>query len=171
MDFRVEQRYRFDADLVAHAYTDPALYEAIGEVSRLGRPEVLDRRADGDVVTLRIRYRFTGELAPAARAVLDPARLTWVEHSTHELARRHVSYRLEPDHYADRFRASGECRVAPGSGPGVGSGSAAVRTVTGTVRVKALVVGGAVERAIVSGLRDHLADESAAVDRFLAAHG
>jgi hypothetical protein len=34
--------------------------------------------------------------------------------------------------------------------------------------VKALIVGGAVERAIVSGLREHLAAEVAAVDRYLA---
>jgi hypothetical protein len=167
MDFRVDQTYRAEADLVAHAYTDPALYEAIGDVSRLGRPEVLDRQHDGEVVTLRIRYRFSGELSPAARAVLDPARLTWVEHSTHDLSRRHVAYRLEPDHYADRFRASGECQVAPAPAPGNG----AARTVTGVVKVKALVVGSAVERAIMSGLRDHLADEAAAVDRFVAEQG
>jgi hypothetical protein len=43
--------------------------------------------------------------------------------------------------------------------------------VTGVVKVKALVVGSAVERAIVSGLRDHLADEAAAVDRFVAEQG
>jgi hypothetical protein len=164
MDFRVEQTYRADPELVARAYTDPALYEAVGEVSRLGRPEVLERREDGDVVILRIRYRFTGDLSSAARAVLDPARLTWVEHSTHDLARLHVAYRLEPDHYADRFRADGECQVAPAAGASGGS----VRTVTGLVKVKALVVGGAVERAIVSGLRDHLADEAGAVDRFVA---
>jgi Protein of unknown function (DUF2505) len=167
MDFRVEQTYNADPDLVAHAYTDPALYDAVGEVSRLGRPEVLDRREEGDVVTLQIRYRFTGDLSSAARAVLDPAKLTWVEHSAHDLARRHVAYRLEPDHYADRFRASGECQVAPASG---GSGGS-VRTVTGVVKVKALVVGGAVERAIVSGLRDHLVDEAAAVGRFVAEQG
>jgi uncharacterized protein DUF2505 len=166
MDFRVEQTYRADPDLVAHAYTDPALYEAVGEVSRLGRPEVLDRQEDGDVVTLRIRYRFTGDLSSAARAVLDPARLTWVEHSTHDLGRHHVAYRLEPDHYADRFRASGECQVA-----GAPGGDGSVRTVTGIVKVKALVVGGAVERAIVSGLRDHLADEATAVDRFVSQQG
>lgn len=164
MDFLVEQTYGAAPDLVARAYTDPALYEAIGEVSRLGRPEVLDRRTDGDVVTLQVRYRFTGELAPAARAVLDADKLTWVEHSTHDLAEHHVRYRLAPDHYADRFTARGECRLAPADG-------GSVRTVTGVVAVKALVVGGAVERAIVSGLSDHLADEAGAVDRFLAERG
>jgi hypothetical protein len=167
MDFTVEQTYDADPDVIARAYTDPALYEVIGEVSRLGRPEVLERRDAGDdVVELRIRYRFTGDLSSAARAVLDPEKLSWVEHSTHDLGRGEVAFRLEPDHYADRFRASGTCRIGPGPG-----GPGAVRTVTGTVKVKALVVGGAVERAIVSGLSDHLVDEAGAVERFVTQSG
>lgn len=167
MDFTVEQTYDADPDVIARAYTDPALYEVIGDVSRLGRPEVLERREVGDdVVEMRVRYRFTGDLSSAARAVLDPDKLTWVERSTHDLERGEVTFRLEPDNYADRFRASGSCRIGPGPG-----GAGAVRTVTGTVKVKALVVGGAVERAIVSGLRDHLADEAGAVERFVAQAG
>ena len=42
------------------------------------------------------------------------------------------------------------------------------RTVTGRLKVRAMVVGGAVERAIVSGLSEHLADEVGVVDRYLA---
>ena len=34
--------------------------------------------ASGDEVLLQIRYRFNGQLSAAARAVLDPERLTWV---------------------------------------------------------------------------------------------
>jgi hypothetical protein len=167
VDFQVEQVIDADPDAVARAYTDPALYEAIGAAGGLGRAEVVDRQVEGDLVRLQVRYRFTGELSSAARAVLDPQRLTWVEHSEHDLARRHVSYRLVPDHYGDRFRAAGACRIAPGAPPADG----AVRTVTGSVKVSALVVGPAVERAIVSGLRDHLAGEVAAVERFLARAG
>ena len=37
------------------------------------------------------------------------------------------------------------------------------------LKVRALVVGGAVERAIVSGLREHLLAEAGAVDRFASA--
>jgi hypothetical protein len=109
-----------------------------------------------------VRYRFTGRLSTAARAVLDPDKLSWVEHSTHEVARRHVDYRLVPDHYGDRFRASGRCTTRRGPHGG------AVRTVEGSLRVKAPVVGRAVEKAIVSGMREHLASESSAVERFLA---
>ncbi len=163
MDFLIEQTYAADPDEVARAYTEPELYELIRAVSSLGRPEILDRTVEGGgKVLLEVRYRFTGHLSTAARMVLDPDRLSWVERSTHEVARRHVDYQLVPDHYADRFRASGRCTTRRGPHGG------AVRTVEGSLRVKGPLVGRAVEKAIVSGLREHLTSESGAVERFLA---
>ena len=120
---------------------------------------MLDRRAEDDVVRLQIRYRFVGDLSPAVTAVVDPGKLTWVEHSTHDLVRRSVTYRLAPDHYPDRLQSSGTCTVSDDGGTGT------LRTVHGRLKVRALVVGGAVERAIVSGLREYLVAEADAVDR------
>jgi hypothetical protein len=161
MDFTVTQRYSDSADAVARAYASDDLYRSLSGLPKLGRPDVLDRIDDGDVVRLQIRYRFVGDLSPAVTAVVDPAKLTWVEHSTHDLVRRSVTYRLAPDHYPDRLQSSGTCSVVP-------DGSGAVRTVKGRLKVRALVVGGAVERAIVSGLREYLEAEAAAVDDHLA---
>lgn len=164
VDFVIEQTYAADPDEVARAYTEPDLYELIREVSPRGRPELLDRTVDdGGKVMLEVRYRFVGDLNAAARAALDPEKLVWVEHSTHEIARRHVDYRLEPEHYGDRFRASGKCTTRRGPHGG------AIRTVEGSLRIKAPLVGRAVEKAIVSGLREHLTSEATAVERFLAA--
>jgi hypothetical protein len=159
MDFTVTQTFHADADAVAQAYASPDLYAHLVGLAKLGPPEVLDRRVDNELVHLQIRYRFVGDLAPAVTAVIDPRRLTWVEHSTHDLAARTVRYRLVPDHYPDRLQSSGSCAIEDGV-------DGSVRTVTGRLKVRALVVGGAVERAIVSGLREHLADEVAVVDRF-----
>jgi hypothetical protein len=146
---------------VARAYVEPGLYELIGDASSLGRPEVVDIAVDGDTAVVELRYHFTGELNAAARAALDPDKLSWVEHSTHDLARHRLEFRLVPDHYRDRFKASGDASVAA-------RGAGSVRTVRGSLSVKAPLVGRAVEKAIVSGLRDHLAAEAKAVDRFLA---
>ena len=162
MEFTIEQAYAAAPDAVAAAYTEPALYERVGEASSLGRPEVVDRRVEDDAVLLQVRYRFAGQLNGAARRALDPAKLTWVEHSSHDLAARRVEFQLVPDHYGDRFRASGTAVVAAGPDGG------ATRTVRGTLTVKAPLVGRAVENAIVSGLRDHLRAEATAVDAFLA---
>jgi hypothetical protein len=162
MDFTVTQPFAADADTVARAYASAELYEHLVGLPKLDAPQVLDRRVDDGLVRLLIRYRFIGDLSPAVTAVVDPAKLSWVESSTHDLVRRTVSYELLPDHYPDRLRSSGTCAIEP-------SGGGCVRTVRGRVKVKALVVGGAVERAIVSGLREHLAAESPLVDRVVTA--
>ena len=91
---------------------------------------------------------FGGELSPAARAVIDPARLTWVERSTHDLAER-------------RTRVHDGARPLPRPVPVRRARTASSRTTTASCRrhgeadltVKALLVAGAVEGAIVSGLR------------------
>lgn len=163
VDFAIEQTYDADPDDVARAYTEPALYALIGEVSSLARPEVLGHEVDDrGRVLLEVRYVFTGELSAAARATLDPDKLTWTEHSTHEVARRHVGYRIVPEHYDARIRADGTCTTRRGPHGG------AVRTVEASVRVKAPLLRRPVEKAIVSGLSEHLARESTAVERFLA---
>ena len=158
MDFTVTQDFTAGADAVARAYASAELYEHLVGLPKLDAPEVLDRRVDGDLVRLRLRYRFVGDLSPAVTAVIDPAKLTWVESSTHDLARRTVSYELLPDHYPDRLQSSGTCSIAS-------AGTGCTRTVRGRLKVRALVVGGAVERAIVSGLREHLGGEVEIVDR------
>jgi hypothetical protein len=160
--FTVEQRFSTDADETARAFTEPDLYAGFAALPKVSVPDVLACEPDGDLVRLRIRYRFAGQLSSAARAVIDPAKLTWVDESTHDLARRHVRFVLRPDHYGDRFRCSGEYRIEP-----VGDGCR--RHASIEVKVSAPFVGGAVERAIESGLREHLADETEVVEAYLAA--
>jgi len=165
MRFELTQRFAAPVDDVAHAFCDPGFYELLADSPKLGRPEVLGREADsgGERVTMRVRYRFTGDLSSAARAVLDPSKLTWVEEAVHDLAAHRVSFVLHPDHYADRFRCSGRYSFTAAD-----DDDATVRHAEGEVKVKAPLVAGAVERAIVSGLREHLDDEVILLDRFLA---
>ncbi|HZM30533.1 MAG TPA: DUF2505 family protein [Acidimicrobiales bacterium] len=163
MDFMIDQVYAAGGDDVARAYASPELYERLVGLPKLSTPEVLDHRVDGTTVRLQLRYRFIGDLSPAVTAVVDRDKLTWVEHSEHDLAKRTVRYRLAPDHYADRLESSGTCVITDRT-------NGSVRTVTGSLKVRALIVGGAVERAIVSGLKEYLADEVALVDRFVADH-
>ena len=161
MRFKIEQRFAADVDRVAQAYADPELYAGMDALAKLSRPEVLAHEVDGDVVRLQVRYAFAGDLSPAARAVIDPARLTWVEHSTHHLAERHTRFTMVPDHYRDRFRCAGAYRFEP-----VDSGSC-TRRGEAELTVKALLVAGAVEGAIVSGLQEHLVDEVPVVEAFV----
>lgn len=160
MRFTIDQRFRASPDAVARAYADPDLYLALQGLPKMSRPEVVSHQSSGDEVLLEIRYRFSGNLSSAARAVLDPARLTWVEHTTHDLASRTTTFRMVPDHYGDRFGCSGSYRFEA-------DGTGTRRRCEGDIKVRALLVAGAVENAIVSGLREHLTDEVAVVDAFL----
>ncbi|MGE3620785.1 MAG: DUF2505 family protein [Acidimicrobiia bacterium] len=162
MRFEVQQSFGADADAVARAYADPELYGALTDLPGLGRPEVVDHRARGGTVHLDVRWRFTGALSPAVTAVVDPDRLSWIERSVHDLEARTTRIELHPDHYADRLRCSAQAEVVP-DGPG------ARRSVHGDLRVRALLVAGAVERAIVSGLRDSLTAQARAVDGYVEA--
>ena len=160
MHFELEQQIAAPPAVVAVAFASADFYEALGKLPKLGTPDVLSRDVDGDVVHLRVRYQFTGELSSAVRRVIDPKKLTWVEESTHDLAARQVTFRLAPDHYPDRLKCSGKYRFSP-------SGEGTVRHSEGDLSVRAALVGRLVEQAIVSGLREHLDDEVALVEAFL----
>jgi hypothetical protein len=161
MRFEIEQLIAGPVDAVARVYTEPRFYELLGELPKLGRPELLDRREAGSVVDLSVRFRFTGNLSPAVTRVLDPARLSWVEESVHDLERHTVTFHMKPDNYADRLRFEGSYRFEP-----VGDRQTR-RVAEGEVAVRVPLVGRAVEGAIVSGLREHLAAEVEVVERLV----
>ena len=162
MRFEIEQLIAGPVDAVARVYTEPRFYELLGELPKLGRPELLERREVGSVVDLSVRFRFTGNLSPAVTRVVDPARLSWVEESVHDLEHHTVTFHMKPDNYADRLRFEGSYRFAP-----VGDRQTQ-RVADGEVAVRAPIVGRAVEGAIVSGLREHLAAEVEVVERLVA---
>ena len=166
MRFQIEQKIAGPVEAVAQLYTEPRFYEVLGELPKLGKPEVLERRAEDSTVHLAVRFRFTGHLSPAVTRVVDPAKLTWVEESVHDLAHRTVTFRMNPDNYADRLESQGSSRYES-------TGDGTRRLTEGDVAVKVpLLLGGgrvgrAVEGAIVSGLREHFAAEVEVVERLL----
>jgi hypothetical protein len=163
--FELVQPYAAPVDRVIAAFADPAFYAAMAKLPKVGSPEVVRRDVDGHEVHLEVRMRFTGDLSAAARAGIDPAKLSWVEVSEHDLESGSVSFVLHPDHYADRFSCHGSYTlVDDGSG-------ATVRAITGEVKVRVLLVRDQVERALVSGLREHFEREAPVVEAFAAGAG
>jgi hypothetical protein len=161
MRFTIEQRFAAPVDDVARAYADPELYTTFVGLGKLSTPELVRHEVDGDVVHLDLRYRFVGDLSPAAHAVIDRDRLSWVEQATHDLANRRTTFTMAPDHYRDRFRCQGSYRFEP-----LDDGTCA-RHGEADLRVKALLVAHAVEGAIVSGLKEHLVEEVPVVEAFV----
>jgi hypothetical protein len=159
--FRIEQRFDGPLDAVEEAFVDPAFIEALGELPKLGRPRLLDQRADGDLVHQRVQYAFAGDLSPAVTAVVDPAKLTWVEESTLDRRTHRTTFRIVPDHYRNRLQASGSFALTA-------DGDATRRVAEGDVKVHFALVGGRVEKAIVSGLHEHADMEERVMAGWLA---
>ncbi len=166
MRFDAVQHIAAPADRVAEAYANPDFYATLSGLPPLSPPEVLSHEVDGETVRLRIRYRYVAELSSVVRAAVDPSKLSWVEVSTHRLVDCEVTFRMEPDHYADRFQASGSNRFDPSD-----DGTSTVRRSSGDVAIRMPLVGRRVEKAIVSGLQDHLTAEVPFIERWVAEHG
>jgi hypothetical protein len=141
---------------VEAAFLDPAVLSELAALPDVGRPELLKSGVDGDVVTRDVRYEFTGQLPPAAKRVVDPSRLTWVEHSEYDRRAHRGVLRIRPDHYADRLTCSATVTLDA-------AGAGCLRVIEGDLRVRFPLVGSKVERAIVSGLREHAAAEATVV--------
>jgi hypothetical protein len=159
--FHLEQR--FDAELteVEAALLDPAFLAQLATLPKLGRPTLLEQRADGDIVRQKIRYAFVGELSSAVRAVVDPERLTWVEDSTVDRQRHHTDFAIIPDHYASLLRAAGTFQLESSS-------PNCRRVADGEVHVGVPLVGRKVEAAIISGLAEHAAAETEVMHEWLS---
>ena len=60
------------------AYGAPSFYEGTAGRSDISVRGVVDREDQGEVVVIRVRFAFTGSVSSAVRAVVDPAKMTWV---------------------------------------------------------------------------------------------
>jgi hypothetical protein len=140
---------------------DPAFITARAALPKLGDAELLESSRDGDTARQRIRLRFTAPLSPAVTAVIDPNRLTWVDDATYDLVAHVAEHRVVPDHYADRLRCSYRATIELGP-------AGTCRVLVGAVKVRMPLVGGRVERAIVSGLSEHAAAEAELLDEWVA---
>lgn len=160
MRFDITQNYAASPEEVTAAYADEDLYPTLVGLPKLGGIEVIDRQADGPTARLRIRFRFTGHLPSAVTTVIDPDKLTWIQETQHDLEAGTTTFRLVPDHYPDRLKASGTFRIEA-------DGDGSRRLVEGELEVRALLVAGRVEAAIVGGLREFLGAEAPAVDVYL----
>jgi hypothetical protein len=153
MRFSAEQRFEAPLDDVLALFTDPDFYGTLTGLPKISTPEVVDHSADAASVHLRLHQRYTGDLPRAALTFIDPVKLSWIEELAFDVTRATATTRLVPDHYGDRFTCSGHyVFLADGA-------RATIRRVDGDLRVKVPLVGGKVEGALVSGLREHAAAE------------
>jgi len=158
--FQIDQHLSAPLADVESALVDPRYLAHLGTIPELGSPELVHSEQFADGVRQSVRYRFVGELSGSVRRVLDPARLTWVEHSTLDRRTHRSEWRIEADHYTNLLRSSGTFQLIP-----VPDGT--VRVAEGDVAVSFPMVGGKVAAAIVSGLRRHAELESRVLNDWL----
>jgi hypothetical protein len=160
--FSLEQDLPGSCDDVLAVLADPGFVPELGALPKVGPPELLEHRVGDGTLHQRVRYRFTGDLSSAVTRVIDPARLVWVDDTTYDLRAGTATFRILPEHYANRLRCAGRHRfTASGAGR-------CVRSIEGDLTVSYPLVGRAVERAILSGLEDHLGAEADLIGRWLA---
>jgi hypothetical protein len=160
VDFSADQALRGSPTAVQELLLDPEFIAARSELPKLGDPELLESTRDDTAAHLRVRFRFTAELSSAVTAVVDPQKLTWVDDARFDLTAFHAEHTIEPDNYADRLRASYRSVLET---DGIGTR----RLLTGIVKVKMVLVGGKVEGAIVSGLREYAVAEAGLLNDWL----
>jgi uncharacterized protein YndB with AHSA1/START domain len=161
VDFEITQWFSAPVEAVDAAFVDPAFLERLATLPKLGDADVLAQSREGSIVRQQVRYLFRAQLSGAVRRFVDPDLLTWVEDSTHDLAAHHAGYDIVPDHYGSLLEGRYEARLTEGGA------HATTRHVHGTVRVTVPLVGGKVERAIVSGLQENATAQTALLDTWL----
>ncbi len=164
MRFRIEQRFRVAAADVGRALSSvDYLTMAMAELPDIGRPEVRSHRVVGSATHLELEYRFGGSLPSIARRVIDPAKLSWIEETTIDASSWTAVFTMTPTHYASFFTCRGTWQLVERLG-------LTSRVIDGELKVNSPVpfVGGQVEKAIVSGLRERLAQEPPLLERWVA---
>ncbi len=164
MDFTIEQQLRGSPTAVLDQLLSAEFLAARAELPKLSGSEVLELTRDDTTARVRVRMRFTARLAPAVTAVVDPDKLTWVDDATYELTDRVARHEIQPDHYSDRLSCTYKEVLHD-------AGNETHRTLTGSLKVRAILVGSRVEGAIVSGLRECAAAEADLLNRRLGASG
>lgn len=160
MEFVLEQRLDAAPLAVLDVLLDREFLAARAALPKLAAAEVLELSRDDESARVRVRMQFTGQLSSAVTAVVDPSKLTWVDDATFVLATLGARHEIRPDHYADRLTCAYDDMLHEESG-------STRRALTGDVKIRAFLVGGRVEEAIVSGLREHAAAEAVLLNRWL----
>ena len=164
MRFRIEQRFRATVADVGRALTSVEyLTASMAELPDIGRPAVRGHRRVGATTHLELEYRFGGSLPSVARRVIDPSKLSWIEETSIDATQWTAAFTMTPTHYASFFRCQGTWQLLERAGQ-------TIRVIEGELKVNSPVpfVGGQVEKAIVSGLRERLVLEPPLLERWVA---
>jgi hypothetical protein len=162
--FSIGQNVAVAPEAALAAYGNPAFYQDRAPSGDISLVSVVSHEDTGTTARIEVRYQFTGSVSSAVRAVIDPAKISWVTRTDIDKAQRRTTFTVLPDYYPDRLDCSGTFTFAEAaSGP-----QATVITIAGDLKVHVFLVGRTVEQLIVNGLRSYLEAEISTLPGFTA---
>jgi hypothetical protein len=151
----IEQAVEVPLARVMAAYGSPAFYVGRPRRDDIAVLEVVRHESAPARTLIEVHFAFQGSVSAAVRRVIDPKKLSWVTRIEVFPDEERATWVVLPDHYPDRLTAGGNYRFRTGDD---GQQSTVV-VVDGDLKVHVPIVGGAVERTIVSGLRQYFEAE------------
>jgi hypothetical protein len=146
---------------VMAAYGSVDFYEGRSTRDDIAVLGVVDHEVGpGARVVMEVHYAFQGSVTSAVRAVVDPAKLSWITRTEIHPDENRAVWEILPDYYPDRLSSGGVYRFEPTS-------STTSVVVEGDLKVHVPIVGRSVERVIVSGLRRYIEAEVASIPDFV----
>jgi Protein of unknown function (DUF2505) len=154
--FLIEQVFDGHAMDLCTALTNAKYLATMGTLSDLGAPQLISQKRLKGTVTQQLRTTFQGKLPGVALKVIDPSKLSWDEFAEIDTKRFTASFKMVPTHYQSYFRCNGQWLLIEAA-----DGQSTTRRISGDLRVSSPIpfVNGQVERAIINGLKERLAQE------------
>lgn len=162
MRFTVSDEFDAGVDEVERAVLDPEFQKRLVRLPNVSQRSVVSQETSEDGRIHRtVFYKFGGTLPSAARTFLGTTELTWDEVAIFDPSTHEWEFEVKPYAMADRI----ECR---GLQTYTDHGDGSRRDADLELKVKMLLVGGAVENAIRGGLEQTLHAEAQMLREFLA---
>jgi hypothetical protein len=160
--FHLEHDFDAPLDAVEEAMVDPVFLEGT-RLPDVGPPKVLSRDDDGDTVTLRVHYHYTGSLDSLARRVLRTSDVAWTQETMLDRTTHRTTFTVVPKVHPDRFQCGGVMQLAEAEGT-------THRVIDGELKIKVPLFGSRAEGLIVPGLRSRMNREAELLDEWLKQH-
>ena len=154
MDFEISHEFDASAEEVADVLLDEAFQDSLHDLGSLEVREVLDQREGKDGTVLRrTRCVLDLQVTGAAQKFLGDQRPAWVEEAVYDPDTLSWTWKILPEVAAELLDAKGTIAIED-------DGEAAIRTVSGTVKVKVPLYGSKVEGWIVGGIEAAYEEEA-----------
>jgi hypothetical protein len=154
VDFEIAHEFDASAEEVADALLDEGFQDSLHDLASLEVREVLSQQeGKGGTVLRRTRCVLDVQVTGAAQKFLGDQRPAWIEEAVWEPDAMCWSWTILPEVAKDLLDAKGTISIED-------DGEAAIRTVSGTVKVKVPLYGSKVEGWIVHGIEAAYEEEA-----------